>query len=389
MANEELSNHSSETILRTDDHRVSSISENRLHLLTQDISTKIKAFALVFMVILHTFSYAGWWYSTPFPYSSFVAKCCLSFNICVAIFSFCSGYAFYFIKSKSIINSLIKLIKFYICCIICAAFVLILAILFCNYSDYGFPFWNNFLPLQGHANIMKYSWYTVFFCYLMILPPVFGAIERILNTYIKTALYILLLISINNFPTFAPYWGWTRLYASIAFFAYFFAKFNLFEKCYSFIKDFPPVCKLLVGIFLCVFAMTLYFYLPGIVFYSLKPLGGTAWVQPFVSSLSFIHTSICIFGMLLIIHVSWPPIINRIVTALGKHSMNIWLISAMFTSEITGPMLQTYVYTKFFPYTLVAVIFLCYLMSLVLTPLQKGILSILFKRKTIGTMQDG
>lgn len=359
---------------------------NGPHLLNQDVSIKVKAFAVIFMLILHTYLWPMWWYKCDYPYSFFFAKCCGPFNICVAIFAFCSGYAFYHIKDKSFYGSFLKLTKFYISCGIVATFGILFAFLFSDYNPASADLWNNFLPINGTADIMKYSWYTVFFGYLMLLPPLLAWIEKTKNPVLRYLLYVLLLIAINNLPECLPYYGHSRRYASVAFFAYFFAKFSLFDKGYAIIAHFQALYKVLLGVLLCVLSMFLYSYLPGILFHSLNLIGGTSWVQPGIACLSFIHTAMCIFGLLLIIHVPWPPIINEAVTGIGKHSMNIWLISALFTSKITGPMLQTYVYTKFFPYTLGAIILLCYFVSLVLTPLQKGLLSILFKRKRINTM---
>lgn len=365
----------------TPDNPLSSRNEQRL--LTQSDSHKIKAFAVIFMLILHTYTWPSWWLHDQYPYSPLFAKCCRSLSICVAIFSFLSGYAFYFIKNRSLCSSLLKLFKFYLSCGIVAIFCIVFAFAFGDYNPTIEDLWNNFLPIRETADIMKYSWYTVFFGYLMFLPPLLARIEKIENSILRHLLYVLLLIGINNLPVFLPYWGAARHYGSIAFFAYFFAKFGLFEKGYTFIKRFPDYGKLFCGISFCAFSLLLYSYLPGIVFHLLNPINLTAWVQPGIYCFSFIHTSICIFGLLLIVHTPCIPAIHSFLTTIGKHSMNIWLISALLTSKITGPLLQPYIYTKFIPYTLSAIIILCYLISLVLTPLQKGLISLLFKKKSL------
>lgn len=361
-------------------HDISLSPQSGKQLFTQSDSIKIKAIAVIFMLILHTYTWPTWWLHDQYPYSSLFAKLCSSLNICVAVFAFCSGYAFYYSKNKSICASLLKLTKFYSSCGIVATFGIVFAFTFCNYNPTSADLWNNFLPIKGTADIMKYSWYTVFFGYLMLLLPLLASGERIKNFVLQYLFYILLLITINNLPDFLPYYGFARLYGSIAFFAYFFAKFAIFERVYTFIEGFSPRCKVLCGVIICSFSMILMSYLPGIVFHSLNPFHLAEWVQPCTYCLSVIHTSICIFGLLLIIRIPWPAVINNTLTAIGKHSMNIWLISALLTSKITGPVLQPYIYTKFIPYTLGSIIILCYLISFVLSPLQKGIISILFKK---------
>lgn len=336
---------------------------------------------MIFMLILHTYTWPSWWLHDKYPYSSLFAKCCRPFDICVAVFAFCSGYAFYFIKDKSLCRSLSKLSHFYLSCAIVATFCVIFAFAFFDYNPTNEDLWNNFLPIRGTADIMRYSWYTVFFGYLMFLPPLLAWIERTANPVLRYLLYVLLLITINNLPDFLPYYGFSRRYGSVAFFAYFFAKFGLFKQGFTFIERFPAYCKLFCGINFCVFSMLIYSYLPEIIYHALNPMNLTAWVQPGICCFSIIHTSICIFGLLLIIHIPWPTIINKTLTTLGKHSMNIWLLSALLTSKITGPLLQSYLYTKFIPYTLGTIIILCYLGSLVLTPLQKGLIFLLFKRQ--------
>lgn len=354
---------------------------NTTGLLSRENSFKIKAFALLFMIIMHTYAHAEWWYSCSYPHTVTARKFCLSLNICVAIFAFCSGYAFYYIKEKSLLTSAVKLSKFYISCAVIATFSIGIAFLFCHYTPASpLIVLHNFLPIQGHADIMKHSWYTVFFGYLMLLPPCIALIEKASNRKIQYLLYTLLFVVIINIPTFIPYWGWARIYACVAFFAYLFAKFGILERINNLTSPFSVGLKFIIGVTLCLISLVLYSYLPGISYHALSLMNAAAWTAKAIVCLSVIHTAMCIFGLLLILQCPMPTFLSKTLDAIGKHSMNIWLLSALFASPVTGPLVQPYIYTAFPIYTLSAIVFLCYLASLILTPIQKGIISLIFPK---------
>ena len=166
----------------------------------KEMTSIVKGFAIIFMLLLHCYGNEAYDKSLDFTYSlcsgyNFV------FKICVGMFVFMVGYGYAFSKKKDFKYSLqhIKklLIPFW-------TILFVFTLPFC-YKEVLHTDWSillyNLVGIDSHFN--WYSWFVYFFIYAMIVMPfVARFINRkpVLNTAIVVCVASVLMVGVHAIP---------------------------------------------------------------------------------------------------------------------------------------------------------------------------------------------
>ena len=150
--------------------------ELRTEKMDVNMSVLIKGIAIIFMVIHHLFAFPAW-YIKGIDYSSVkilgktLTECTLySFKICVNMFAFISGYAYFYNKTPNIkygVKKIFKLLKRY-------WFILFLVFIPLSLLRNASQITGKVILLNLFAldkRIITFSWYVYFFIFIMLTLP--------------------------------------------------------------------------------------------------------------------------------------------------------------------------------------------------------------------------
>lgn len=331
-------------------------------------STLIKCGALLLMIIHHSFPWKDRLIS-DFHYSATFCQFSMSCKLCVAIFAFISGWAFFLSKNKSFTNAVKKsglfLLYYWICAILCVLF----AVFVCDYHIIGKRLLlNEFLPFQ-HPIIMLHCWYVTYFIILQLTLPLFEQIDRLHNAKLKFSIAIALPLFIGFIPApnLFPLWNDIRYFLPSGYCGYLFARYHIFDWIHCFISPLNhKLCAVILIVVLCT-SMPLYGQCDKLI----KLLGQQSLplcICNGVIAALFIYALVELSRM-----VHFKPL-RSVVIFIGIHSMNIWFLHSLFTSSSTRALFQPYIYYFTTPlFVITACIVTCLPCSIALTLLQNKV----------------
>lgn len=292
----------------------------------KDKTAIIKGFAILFMIILHCG--CPEWYLIELP--AFVRHHNLQnitgvFKICVGIFAFMVGYGYAYSKNKDLKYSFLHikrlLIPFWIILLIALPIII---------SRGDFNLKTFLLNLIGVNSVYNYfSWFVAFYIYAMIIMPL---VSHIIDKrmYVGTSLFICIAyvseVAIHQFiPNYTENDWLQRLFDSflmtpIMLIGYLFARKNFFtsiripDKWYML-----PVAMLLIAL---IFVAR---YCKGSI------LG---------FNLDFIYAPTFILSILIIFSMYNLRYVSCIMQQLGKYSVYMWFIHALFFTGVTRDVFQ-------------------------------------------------
>ena len=287
----------------------------------------LKGIAIILMIIHHAFGFPEW-YVNELCYPSlikFVPHIRQLSVICVGIFAFITGYIYSFNKENNYKYSFKKIIFFLKDYWTVYAFLLIIAVIFCNYRVGLLTILKEMFAIE--MPVMNFCWYVAFYICVMIVLPFYTRIIKnkyIIVDFLIAALFIIVLDKISHYSIFLYY---LREYVPILLCGYIIGKYKLFEIIYNRIIKLPLRFLKISGIVLIVFSLVLQTYK-----LSLLEINISAYSVP-----------IFVFGLYLT-DLYRIKFIDNVVLFLGKHSMNIWFIHCIFYSRVTCTTFQKYAY---------------------------------------------
>lgn len=292
----------------------------------KDKTAIIKGFAILFMIILHCG--CPEWYLIELP--AFAKHHNLQnitgvFKICVGIFTFMVGYGYAYSKNKDLRYSFLHIKRLLIpfwTILLMALPIIVLR------GDFNLK--TLLLNLIGVNSVYNYfSWFVAFYIYAMIIMPL---VSRIIDKrmYVGTSLFIciayVLEVAIHQFiPNYTENDWLQRLFdcfymTPIMLIGYLFARKNFFtsiripDKWYML-----PVAMLLIAL---IFVAR---------YYKGSILG---------FNLDFIYAPIFILSILIIFRMYNLHYVSCIMQLLGKYSVCMWFIHALFFTEATREVFQ-------------------------------------------------
>lgn len=323
--------------------------------ISYDFSLAIKGLAVLLMVFHHCFGFSRFYVDVPvYLNNNILHTIAINAKICVPIFAFLTGWAYYQHQVKSIQYSAKKIIIFLFDYWIIVIPISIFAILFCGYH-YTYGTVGEFLPLFPHS-LMIFTWYVWFYILIMAIFPIFAIIETGQKKACRFLCFIIILASImltaRKLPILWILWVW---YPS-AISGYFIAKFRLFETFSAQIKS-----KHIA------FIIASTFYILSLFVYKYK---GTILEQ----NTGYLSAPLFIMGSLLLHHAFPAKQFWNILRYMGRHSMNIWFIHCIFFSVNTREVVQPIAFFWDNPIWIFCVTLLVSLViSIIITPIQQQI----------------
>lgn len=268
-----------------------------------DKSQILRGMAIIFMIILHNGGGGV-------------------FKICVPIFTFLVGYGYAFASKKNLEHGLKRiwhlLSHFWL---ILLGIFLPVAICCGNYYPTLGNILENMFGLESNLN--WYSWYIYFYIYAMI---VMIPLSRIISRFKIPAVLVLICICFGLVYLFHQIPNWSE---------------NIWIQAIHDCILCSPV--MFVGFYLATEGVITKINLPnGVIgaLLSLAVMSVTFAINsiPFVYIIDWITVPIfCIAAVSLFNIMTWSPI-NRLMISLGKESMNMWFLHALFATAVTAPL---------------------------------------------------
>lgn len=296
--------------------------------------------AIIFMIMLHT-------------------GCGLLFKICVPLFTFLVGYGYNFAKQKNLKHGFKRIwhLLSYFWLILFGIFLPIAIV--CGHYHPTFPsLLAEMFGLESQLN--WFSWYVYFYIFAMILMPIFGRVVDRFSIFGGASL-ILLSYAACFFIKLIPNWNsniWTQaaydcfLCTPVMISGYWMARYKIYSK---FKVPKSPAWLLLYALI-------------AIALFSIRHF-------PYVTFLDFINIPIFI-GVIALsfeltsksqVYIKSKEYFSFIFQHLGKESMNMWFLHALFFSTFTvsSAILINWVHPRFL--YIIWIIFISYIFSLIIT----------------------
>lgn len=284
---------------------------------SKDMSGMVKGVAILMMLAHHCFAFPDFWLD-GFRVGTIPAAISDQFKLCVAVFSFITGYGFYVGRSNTYQDVLRKLFNFL------GQYWLQLFLIFLPVACVGFTFsvkkvLYNLIAL--YDNIILFAWYVFFHCYVLLTFPL---VKRLLN---KGPIWDLAVVlaggyGVTAFLYFLPFRGplITMLtdcscYYPIVGMGYLVAKYGVFDR-------FGPKLPLPAAIVLIpvVFVLRM----------------GVSVVKGF--SFDVFYAPLLILALCKVLEKC--RFVHKGLLFFGKYSFQMWLFHSIFFSAYTRNLVQ-------------------------------------------------
>lgn len=322
--------------------------------LTPKMSSIIKGIAIVFMVMTHAFGYSdfrGDYLNQPIFGHTVDFYFSASMKICVAMFAFITGYAYFFNKKKTYKYSFGKIIDFlkYYWFQLFVIF-LPLSIIIGHYS-LNIDFLYNLLALKN--DIVVFAWYVYFYIFTMLVLPLYSRIKSkifVFDVIFPIAVCYLSTLLINHIlPTHFLLTDLSDcfLYFQIVIVGFACAKYRIFDLIYKVLKIKTP----LLGIALIILVPAARNFAPSL----------------FGFTFDIFYAPLIIYGIVILFDRIQTSAFFKIFDFLGIHSMNIWFFHSIFFARYTSSFFKpiAYLFSIFPPFVIIWIIILCLPVSFV------------------------
>ena len=302
------------------------------------MSVLIKGIAIIFMVVHHLFAFPNWYidgidYSNITIFGKTLTQCTLySVKICVNMFAFISGYAYFYNKTPNLkygLKKIWKLLKRYWFIL----FLIFIPIAIAQNSSQitGKVILFNLFALD--KRIITFSWYVYFFIILMLTLPfvikLFNG-KKVYEIAFPIVCFTSILLLINYLKGIIPKeFLWivndtsNILYCyPCVIVGYLIAKYDLFNKWFD--KYLKPK------------------YLWQAIIIVLLVLGCRSKYEKIINvNLDIIYVPILIYALIVIFsNLKFKGII-KLIKLLGENSLNIWFLhSIIFSNAWVGDIFQ-------------------------------------------------
>lgn len=346
--------------------------EDLLKSFNSDMSLKIKGIALIFMIIHHCFGFPDW-YVNNVNYSDIVILginfdelCRAPMELCVALFAFLTGWAYFYNKNKNLKYSIKKVLNFLINYWIILFLIFIPINILLKEVDISFGVViKNMFALKN--SIVMFAWYVYFYVFTMICLPfvVKGFSGKPVLDFLLFICGCVFFINILGHVEIERQYLILDLsncfcWFQCVFIGYFCAKYKIFEYFYKYIYTSSILRSLVISIII---------------------LGcRLKWENVFNINLDIIYAPIIVFEMLNILNYYNKKTVNKILRFLGQNSVNVWFLHSIFFSEYTREYFQRIAFLPNNPILVVIwVIILCIPVSLILNYFMRYVYSITSK----------
>lgn len=340
---------------------------------TKSDSLVIKGIAIVMMLIHHFWGFPEWIVIKeqimPSPYISFIFQ---SLVFCVVIFSFISGYAYYFTKDKTYIKSLSRILKLLI--IYGSVFILLMLIgIIFVHHHYT---WASLNPYNEEERTVVFDWYIRIYIIFMLFIPLYSRFgprnliaEALITCILIPALLFFLTLKISSQGNiFASDIANLSVWTPCFFMGFLFGKYNLFEKLEVLLFKRVPssILRYVTAILVFPVMLLLNYIFPQIV--------NRPYSIPLMPIANLIFAPLCIFSIVYISKNLHTVFIRRVFEELGRVSAFMWFLHGAFFNYEKN-LLQPLLY---FPRNPVVVtiwgILICYGSAFILNYLTSGLL---------------
>ena len=322
------------------------------------LSKAIKGVAIILMVAHHCFGFPAWYiqgvnYSNVVilgvPMSTWIMN---STDICVSLFAFLTGWAYFFNQKKTLKYSLGKIVNFlkYYWFILLLIFVPA-AVMLAKYVPTAKEILMNLFALK--TNFVSFAWYVYFYIFTMLTLPFVTKLfrDKILFNFLFAVVYCVALYNlvshvvvfradITNGLLNCLYW-----YPCVLV-GYLLAKHDLFSRLHRYFKH--PNKILYAVTFLVVLGCRL------------------KWQSVLNVNLDVLYAPAAVYCLVMLLNPG-AAVVRKTLEFLGLQAMNIWFLHSIFFSPV---MRQTFQKIAFLPsnpvLVVIWVILLCLPFSIVI-----------------------
>lgn len=332
------------------------MGENQ-NIITLPIFNFIKGLALCMMVYHHCYGFPDWYVdvvAATADVSNYQIRVALSFNICVSIFAFLTGWAYYYHEDKSCGYSIKKIVGVMVEYGVLVVFSMLLASLFCDYPLTIRNLKNELLPFARIHILMIYAWYIGFYVFMMVLMPYVSYFMERINLG-KGGILAVLALACAYF--ILDFFGLHMMMPWIpcVMVGYMCAKFRVFGFAKHIVVK--SWLKMPIGIGFIIVSVCMYGLCGDL-------LGKYANVGAICAPL------FCV-GVIMTYSLFETIKLSSGVEFLGGHALNIWLLHGIYSSRCTREVFQPIAYAVNSPfYVIPFVIISSLLVSIALRPVQ-------------------
>lgn len=314
----------------------------------KNITNVIKGIALVFMFIHHMFTFPdayveGISYPTLEPYARWL---CNSFNMCVSIFAFMTGYCYFFVKSKTYRYVFRKITDFLLTYWFVYILLLSIALLLGKYDDITM---RSFVLELFALNrvVMVFCWYVPFYIASMLILTF--ASKCSVNRRIKEVIFMLVLPVLST-VILAKFVGNSVIagnlenvsewFPCIAI-GYICASNSVFQRFFDKIVNLVKwkTIRLLIYVFLAVGVFLLRHYVPKVTLFTFSIMDHSVPVAVFAD---VIYAPVFVYAAVNIVRMIQVNIIWKVIGEIGKYSLYMWFLHCIFfnvSQEVFQPIL--------------------------------------------------
>lgn len=309
--------------------------------LNRDVSAALKGIALIAMFFHHFFTIPSWYVEgISYPFLEAVAQYLREpMKICVPIFAFLTGYFYFFASRKTVRYSLRKmtdlLIPHWVTCVLMTALAMAL-------GCYAFTVSGFLREMAGMgSSIMLFSWYVAFYCISMLILPLCDKLSSgslagdvllllVLPPLAVKALAVTMDAQFHlNAPLVYNALESAREWFPVTIVGFLFAKYRLFETYMDSLteKFSSKPGKLLLWLCMCGIAFAGRLALPRFRLGAIHPAG--TWTE-LIYTMDILYAPMFVYGMAKLLESVKLPGVTRVLGAIGKQSLYMWFLHAMF-----------------------------------------------------------
>jgi len=316
------------------------------HYMDRDTTSAIKGIALIFMFIHHFFTFPDFLIGeVSYPWIlTFADIFCEPMKLCVPVFSFLTGYFYFFNQNRTLRYSIRKITDLYISYWFVYGTILLFAVVTgCwEFTLYSFVYEMAALKMP----LMVFCWYVLFYSYSMILLPLLARKD---NSHVEDMLFLLILpVTICSVLAEMQLQGFLydvvvniRNWFPGIVSGYLCAKYAVFEKLFDRNSSRCPnaLSKILTWTAMAVLAAAGRYWWQYLHLGSLEIRGGLYSIK---LTADFFYAPLFVYGTARLLQYVRSTVLLRILKQTGKYSLHMWFFHCVFFNicrDVTQPVL--------------------------------------------------